>query len=249
MQEAIAVLVVNRNYGRFIQQTLDSVYAQSHPSVALIVCDDASTDDSWQSICSWTATHSKRFSRTELHVGTLGRGKNAWINSVIEKLPEQLVVILDSDDTVPPHYLAELVQELRSSPGVDFVYTDCDLLDAGGSLIGTGRSRPFEASLVETFSYIPEPALIKTDCLRTALPLDESVKRGTKHEKYKRIVRSGGVGKHTERIRFRYRMHDQNLSGIGTRVLAEIETGRAPTERLLSGYWPLSNGVEHRGAQ
>ena len=244
MEEAIGVIVCNYNYDRYLASTIASIAGQSHEAVSLVVCDDASTDESWRRILEACAAHGSRFRRIELHRSAVNLGKNAWINRVVPGLAESHLVILDSDDTIPPDYLAALMGELRraaadASP-VDFVYTDCRLIDPQGKVIGAGRSRAFDAALVERFSYIPEPALVATESLRRALPLDASVRRGTKHDKYKRLVRLGAVGRHTDATWFNYRMHDDNLSGIGVRVRREIEAGCPGEERILSGYWPVS---------
>ena len=211
MAETIAILVINRNYGQFMQNTLESIWRQSYSDLSIIICDDASNDNSWEIICASAQRRGYRYARTEIHRVSTNRGKNAWINSIIPNLPEENIVILDSDDTIPETYIEILYSELKSSPSLDFVYTDCNLIDTAGVKIGVGRSRSFDAALVENHSYIPEPALTRTEALRRALPLNVDLLRGTKHEKYKRIVRLGGRGKHTESTRFNYRMHSSNI--------------------------------------
>jgi hypothetical protein len=69
-------------------------------------------------------------------------------------------------------------------------------------------------------------------------PYDETIRKGTKHHKWKRIVANGWRGLHIPEPLFSYRMHEGNLSGIGKRVIAEVEQG-VGGERILSGYWPL----------
>jgi hypothetical protein len=50
------------------------------------------------------------------------------------------------------------------------------------------------------------------------------------------MVNNGWIGKHIPEALFRYRMHQNNISGIGKRVLADIESDYR-SERILSGYW------------
>jgi glycosyltransferase involved in cell wall biosynthesis len=241
MTEAISVLVVNFNYGDYIEQTIRSIAAQTHERLALRICDDASTDASWRRICDVCGSLSDRFERLDLVRDRRNQGKNAWINRMVPSIGEGLMMVLDSDDTIPPEYLATLLAELKADEGqADFVYTDCNLIDAAGVSIGSGYSTAFDAALVEGCSYIPEPALIRTAALKSALPLDPKVRRGSKHDKYKRVVRNGARGLHSKATRFNYRMHDSNISGIGARVLNELEGGAAVPERILSGYWPTS---------
>ena len=42
----VSVIVVNYNYGRFLRQTVDFVFAQNYPNIECIIVDNASTDDS-----------------------------------------------------------------------------------------------------------------------------------------------------------------------------------------------------------
>ena len=42
----VSVIIVNYNYGRFLQEAVDSVFAQTYPDIECIIVDNASTDDS-----------------------------------------------------------------------------------------------------------------------------------------------------------------------------------------------------------
>ncbi|MDQ6868603.1 MAG: glycosyltransferase family 2 protein [Pseudomonadota bacterium] len=42
----VSVIVVNYNYGRFLREAVDSVFAQTYPNIECIVVDNASTDES-----------------------------------------------------------------------------------------------------------------------------------------------------------------------------------------------------------
>jgi glycosyltransferase involved in cell wall biosynthesis len=42
----VSVIIVNYNYGRFLQQAADSVFEQTYPNIEFIIVDNASTDES-----------------------------------------------------------------------------------------------------------------------------------------------------------------------------------------------------------
>ncbi|MGB3281542.1 MAG: glycosyltransferase, partial [Methylovirgula sp.] len=42
----VSVIIVNYNYGAFLDQAVDSVFQQTYPHVECIVVDNASTDES-----------------------------------------------------------------------------------------------------------------------------------------------------------------------------------------------------------
>lgn len=52
-KELISVVVAVYNSGKFIQETLESIYAQSYENIELIICDDYSSDNTIEIINSW----------------------------------------------------------------------------------------------------------------------------------------------------------------------------------------------------
>lgn len=240
--ELLSVIVPNFNYAAYIERATRSVFAQDYGPIELIVVDDGSTDASLAAIeRAFEGGH--HLARTELIAFERNRGKLAALNAAVDVAAGHYVIILDSDDFLAVDYASRCIPVLRrarrSDPKIGFVYTDCKLVDRQDRVIDRGRSTAFDAALVERLSFLPEPALTLTEALRGAAPFDESIRRATKHHKWRRIVANGWAGEHLAEPLFHYRMHDSNMSGIGRKVLAEAEKG-SRGERLLSGYWELS---------
>lgn len=55
----ISFIVVNYNYGRFLRQCVDSIFAQSYPVIECIVVDNKSTDESRDVIADLKSAYSK----------------------------------------------------------------------------------------------------------------------------------------------------------------------------------------------
>jgi glycosyltransferase involved in cell wall biosynthesis len=238
----VSFVVTNFNYGRFLSQALESVVLQTHRRREIVFVDDASTDQSWliaQALRSKFAADVERFELRRLPVNS---GKMAALNVAIPLIRGEYTIILDADDYLLPAYttrtLRELIRRQGDSASMAFVYTNCTLVDIEGNDIGRGLSRDFDPALVDTASYIPDCALTDSRVLKAAIPLDEAIRVGTKHSKWKKICRQGYTGYHIPEPLFSYRMHDRNLSGIGRDILSNDPGKRK--ERLLSGYWPTS---------
>jgi glycosyltransferase involved in cell wall biosynthesis len=236
----LTVVMPNFNYGRFIAEAIGSVAAQTHSPIELIVVDDASTDDSVAVVRDTLPKMTNLFS-TELLALEQNVGKLGALNRALPKVRGEYFIILDSDDLLTPEYaarcIAELTEARKADPSIAFIYTDCTLVSQTGELLDRGKSTAFDAKLLEEFSFVPEPALCLARAVVEAGPFDEAIRKGTKHHKWRRMVANGWIGQHLPEPLFYYRMHDKNLSGIGKRVIAEVENGQRG-HRILSGYWP-----------
>ena len=244
----LSVIIPNRNYERFIADSIASVAYQDYGPIELVIVDDASTDDSLRVIDSCVEATDK-LERIEVVAVDTNVGKLGAINRVLDKINGEYCIILDSDDYLLPGYARRCIDRLiaarRQDPAIGFVYTDCNLVAADGRVLDRGKSAGFDPVRLDKFSYIPEPGVVLTRALVEAGPFDETIRRGTKHHKWLRIVANGWAGLHLPEALFCYRMHENNLSGIGKRITAEVMNGHRG-ERILSGYWPTemrSTGV------
>ncbi|MGD8326136.1 MAG: glycosyltransferase family A protein [Sphingomonadales bacterium] len=241
----LSILIPSHNYGRFLPFTVESVIAQDYGPIELIIVDDGSSDDSYK-IAKELLAGSDRFVKSKVVPLEKNRGKLGAINEGMAYIHGEYCIILDADDLLDANYASRCIEELNKARKKDqkvaFVYTDCHLISEAGEEIDRGRSTAFKPELIKQYSFIPEPAVVLTEILKQAGPFDESIRRGTKHHKWQRIINNGWWGQHIAEPMFCYRMHGNNLSGIGQRVIGEIQSGQGG-ERILSGYWPTVAGL------
>ncbi len=235
----VSVVIPNFNHATFIRSAIGSILDQSHKAVDIIVVDDGSTDESVRYIEeALSGVNGQR--RTKLVVLPKNIGKLGALNAVKDDVVNPYMLILDADDQLEPNYinrsLIELLSGREDNDKLGFVYTDCSLININGEMLDRGFSTAFDADLLQKKSYIPETALCLSEAYLEVMPFDTSIRVGTKHHKWLRMVKNGWVGKHIPEALFRYRMHQNNISGIGKRVLADIESDLR-SERILSGYW------------
>jgi len=236
----LSVIIPNYNYGRFIEEAIRSVQRQSYAPVELVVVDDGSRDNSCK-IVRDLLSRTNGISRQELVETEQNSGKLAAINTGLQHCSGEYCIVLDADDILSEDYARRCIDRLqtvrRNDQSVGFIYTNCKLVGKHGDVLGHGKSTAFDPGLIEEFSFIPEPAVVLMAAMIEAAPFDTSIRKGTKHHKWRRIIANGWAGNHIPEPLFSYRMHDDNLSGIGLRVLEEIDSGHRG-ERILSGYWP-----------
>ncbi len=238
----LTILIPNHNYGEYIGKAIDSIFAQDYPAIELIVVDDGSTDDS-VAIIKKKFDENTKLQHCKLIILEQNQGKLGAVNAAQEHLGGEFLITLDADDWLSPGYASRCIAELRQKrlrdPNLGFIYSDCTLVDENGKQINRGRSTAFKRSLVEKLSFLPEPALMLTRAFTEVMPFDVSIKVATKHHKWCRIVNNGWTGFHIAEPLFYYRMHSNNISGIGKRITSETDRGDYG-ERILSGYWGLA---------
>ncbi|MDT8399418.1 MAG: glycosyltransferase family A protein [Pseudomonadales bacterium] len=235
----VSVVIPNYNYARHLEACIGSVMAQTHQPIDIVVVDDGSTDDSCAIIEALLPTIGGE-RKARFFPQRPNAGKLAALNAVMHEISNPYMLTLDADDILEPDYINHCLQVMHTArqenPRTGFVYSDCTLIDSDGTVLDRGRSTTFDAKLLQTHSFIPEPALCVSEAFLEVMPFDTSILVGTKHHKWLRMVANGWVGQHIPEPLFRYRMHTGNLSGIGKRVLAEKDAGKRG-ERILSGYW------------
>jgi glycosyltransferase involved in cell wall biosynthesis len=112
----ISVIVNTYNYGRFVEEAIDSALGQDFPSeqMEILVVDDGSTDD--------TAERVKKYGERVRYLYKENGDQCSAIPFGVERAKGELVAFLDGDDVWLPHKLARVAQEFARSPRAVMLY-------------------------------------------------------------------------------------------------------------------------------
>jgi glycosyltransferase involved in cell wall biosynthesis len=89
-----SVCIPNFNYGSYIGQTIQSVLNQEFSNFEIIICDNASTDDSWSVIQSFA----QKDSRLKIYKNNFNIGFAGNLQRTSEKAIGRFLIMLSSDD-------------------------------------------------------------------------------------------------------------------------------------------------------
>ena len=106
----VAVIIPLFNGSRWIRQTLNSVFSQSHPPKEVVIVDDGSEDESLEII--------KSFSAIKL-LKNPGKGSQFARNFGLQNTTAPLVAFLDQDDIWHPEHLrlmSKILEQFPKSP-------------------------------------------------------------------------------------------------------------------------------------
>jgi glycosyltransferase involved in cell wall biosynthesis len=117
----VSIVTPFLNPGRFFQEAIDSVLAQTFDGLELLLVDDGSTDDSASVALRSAAEHPSRV-RYLSHAGRVNRGASASRNLGIRHATGDYLAFLDADDVYLPDRLEQQVAVLDANPDVAMVY-------------------------------------------------------------------------------------------------------------------------------
>ncbi|WP_446010822.1 glycosyltransferase family 2 protein [Candidatus Electrothrix sp.] len=112
----VSVVIPCYNQGTFIDETINSVLAQTWQDFEIIVVNDGSTD-------TFTVQHLQQldFPKTQV-IHTNNQGLSSARNNGIEAAQGEYILPLDADDRIGPTYLEQAGQLLDAEPELGIVY-------------------------------------------------------------------------------------------------------------------------------
>ncbi len=180
----VSAIVLSYNNARYVEETLESIRAQTYAALELVVVDDASSDDSVRRIRAWQLARGYPLTLLE---NPVNRGVCRALNRALEVSQGAFVAAVASDDLWYPEKLGRQVALLRDAgDGVGMVYSDADRIDEQGSAC-PGRfieqwrpdGRPADEAVFEALeegNFVPAPAtLVRRSCYQRLGPYDETL--------------------------------------------------------------------------
>jgi glycosyltransferase involved in cell wall biosynthesis len=131
----VSIGLAVRNGAAYLREAIDSILAQTYADFELIICDNASTDDT-EAICRAAAAQDARvrYWRNPRNIG----GTNNE-NLTITKARGEFFRLAAHDDKLAPDLLEKCVAVLDAQPDVVLCYSYVSEIDGGGHFIRITR--------------------------------------------------------------------------------------------------------------
>jgi glycosyltransferase involved in cell wall biosynthesis len=139
---AVSVCIPTYNYARFLGQAIESVLGQTFDDFELIVCDNASTDDTQAVIASYEDARIHTY-RNERNLGLFGN-----FSRCLELATTDLVKFVCSDDWLDRRYLEQAMPIMASHPEVALLTTPGYVVDEQGRTFGMSTAEFGEGPVV-----------------------------------------------------------------------------------------------------
>ena len=135
----ISILTPTYNRGKLLLPLYDSLKNLTFEDFEWLIVDDGSEDDTEQYALSWIAHNIQNAEFPIRYIKKSNGGKHTAINRGVREANGELILILDSDDTLPEDSLATIAQFYEQCKGYKDCAGVCGLMaHHDGQLIGTG---------------------------------------------------------------------------------------------------------------
>ena len=139
----VSVCIYNYNYGRYLRECLESVFAQTYDNIEICFSDNASTDESWEVATEFAIAYPGKMSLSRNRIN-FGPNINLW-NCVLN-VRGKYILKLCSDDAMHPELIERCVIALERHPAASFAMVHREVIDEQGK-------------------RFPEPAFYDQSCL------------------------------------------------------------------------------------
>lgn len=150
---------------RLLREAIESVRSQIYDNWQLCIADDFSTMSHIRGILSEYASQDSRIKVTY-------RDQNGHIseatNSAFELADGEWIALLDHDDVLRPHALAEVALEIGRYPEAELIYSDEDKLDSKGERYDAYFKPDFSRELFRSQNYLNHLTVHRAANIRAA---------------------------------------------------------------------------------
>ncbi|WP_455069869.1 glycosyltransferase family 2 protein [Prevotella aurantiaca] len=147
----ISILTPTYNRGKLLLPLYDSLKNLTFKDFEWLIVDDGSEDDTEQYALSWIAHNIQNAEFPIRYIKKSNGGKHTAINRGVREANGELILILDSDDTLPSDSLATIAQYYEQCKGYKDCAGVCGLMaHHDGQLIGSGfpKDPMYESALL-----------------------------------------------------------------------------------------------------
>jgi glycosyltransferase involved in cell wall biosynthesis len=202
LETRVAVVIPCFNYGKHIEEAVQSVLNQDIKT-EMLVLDDGSTESGTLRVLEGLRERGLMVCR-QSNTGLPGAR-----NAGIEKTSSEFIVCLDADDTIEPSYCSSCLNVLLSRPEVGFVYTSTRVF---GRKNKVWSNVSYSGLHLLAENYIPSSAMFRRKIWRDTGGFSEEMRTGYEDwDFWLSAAEADWSGYHVPELLFNYRKHDRNM--------------------------------------
>ena len=178
----VTVYITNHNYGRYLEQSIESVLNQSYKNIELIIIDDGSKDGSRKLLEKYQKIHDIKV------IYQKNKGLTISNNIALKQAKGSFVIRLDADDYLDINGIKILVNEFDDDE-IGMVFGDWYIIDIDGQIVGIEKRHDFQKDV----TFYDQPAhgactMFRTEFIRNIGGYNENIHMQDGYELWFRFI-------------------------------------------------------------
>ncbi|MBI2705057.1 MAG: glycosyltransferase family 2 protein [Actinobacteria bacterium] len=212
----VSVILPLHNGAPYVEDTVESIAAQTRPPLELVVVDDGSSDGGADLMKELDVDFPVRLVRREQ-----ASGQSLARNVGVDNAAGDLLAFCDQDDLWHPLHLAELCAALEEDPSAGWAYSDFDEIDSAGRVVTMSfmeehgvqhPKRTLGACIASDLMVLPSASVLRRTAFDEVGGFDENLSGYEDDDLYVRMFRSGWRLAFVARSLTRFRVHASSSS-------------------------------------
>lgn len=230
LKPTCGVAVCTYNGEKYLEEQLESILSQTQKPDAIVICDDCSSDQTWDILNHFklSASVPVKIVRNATQQGVI---KNFEL--AVKLLDTDIIFLCDQDDVWLADKISTIYSVFLTLPEIDLIFTNADLIDADGKDLGSSlfgelqlneneklsiaRGKAFEV-LCRRNVVTGATSAFRSSLLTVALPFSDTCL----HDEWLGLIAAatGSVFRLSDST-IKYRQHGKNM--VGVRKLGKVE--------------------------
>ncbi len=192
-----SVIIPTYNSASYIEKTLESVFAQDHKNYEIVICDDASTDQTVETL------HNIKRQRLEFSITIIrnktNQGHATARNKAIREAKGEWMAFLDSDDFWFPNKLQCVCEYLEQQPEMDLICHNVVYKNKRKTWF-VDHTKLFDSSVHPFFSLFrrnalnPSATVVRKSAIENLGLFDESFKIAPDYDLWLSLAKADRIG-------------------------------------------------------
>jgi sialic acid synthase SpsE/spore coat polysaccharide biosynthesis protein SpsF (cytidylyltransferase family)/glycosyltransferase involved in cell wall biosynthesis len=228
LKPLVTVYIVNFNYAKYLERSIESVLSQTFQNIQILIIDDGSSDDSHRILDYYENVYGIEVVRNT------NKGLTASNNSALRLARGKYITRLDADDFFHEDAIRQLVSPLEKNVSVVAVFPDYAVVDQEGNVLHYESRNDFKKD-VDLFDSPAHGActLIRLEMLKEVGGYNEDYLCQDGWDAWLKLLKFGSVQNISLPLFF-YRQHGENLTRDKRRLYRTRSIILADHNRLIN---------------
>ena len=192
----VSIIIACHNCEKYLDKYLESIINQTYQNTEIIICDDASTDNS----ISIIKAYERKDSRFVVLQNPVSIKAGATRNRCIDKATGEFIVIQDADDYSELNRVERLLAAITNNKDIDFVSSSAYLFsndeEKYDAILKVKHRTPTKWNFLWSISFVHAATMFRTDCVKavSGYRVSKETTRGQDYDLFMRLYAAGFRG-------------------------------------------------------